>query len=240
MQFPRIDALLRHGAQALLHAVLDLAFDEGFGHREIVRVHQFVHDLVLGLLLRLVLALGEDGLADGFPEFVHGAVVAEFLGELVVEFGQFLAAQALEHGVELHGLAGQLLGAVILGVGDFEILLVAGSEAAQILGEGLEGVLGADFEHHLVGLHRFAFDACQAFQRDDGEIAVLHRARVDIDVLRLLLADLVDALGDVLVGDFGILVGHFDVGVLAERDFREDFEGGLELAAARNRGSGRR
>ena len=80
----RIDALLGHGAQALLHAVLDLALDERFGHREVVRVHQFVHHLVLGLLLRLVLALGEDGLADGFAEFVHGAVVAQFLGELVV------------------------------------------------------------------------------------------------------------------------------------------------------------
>ena len=86
-----IDALRRHGAQALLHAVLDLPLDEDFRHREIVRVHQLVDDLVLGFLLRLVLALREDGLADGFAQFVHGAVIAQILGELVVEFGQFLA-----------------------------------------------------------------------------------------------------------------------------------------------------
>src|ERR1039458_2913558 len=60
LQFPRIDALLGHGQQALLHAIFDLALHERFRHREIMRVHQFVHNLVLGVLLRLVLALGEE------------------------------------------------------------------------------------------------------------------------------------------------------------------------------------
>ena len=68
----------------LLHAVLDLPLDEHLGNRKIVRVHQLVDDLVLGFLLRLVLALGEDALADGLAQFVHGAVVAQILGELVV------------------------------------------------------------------------------------------------------------------------------------------------------------
>ena len=48
----------------------------------------FVHNLVLGRLLGLLLALGEEGLANGLAKLVQVAVVAQFLGELVVQFGQ--------------------------------------------------------------------------------------------------------------------------------------------------------
>ena len=59
-------------------------------------------------------------------------------------------------------------------------------------------------------------------------VAILHRPGVDIDVLRLLLADLLDALVDVFFGDFGIAVGNFDAAVLAQFDFRDHLELGLE------------
>ena len=68
----------------------------------------------------------------------------------------------------------------------------------------------------------------EAFQRHHGEIAILHRPRVDVDVLGLLLADFLEPLGDVLVGDFGIVVGHFDVLVFPQLDLRDHFELGLE------------
>ena len=82
----------------------------------------------------------------------------------------------------------------------------------------------ADFEHHFVGLHRIAFDARNAFERHHGVIAILERARIDVDVLGLLLAQLFDALVDILVGDFGIVVGHFDAFVILQLDLGNDFE----------------
>ena len=94
--------------------------------------------LVLGLLLGLVLALAVDALADGVPQFVHGAEIAQVLRELVVQLRQFLAPDALHHGVETDGLARQPLLAVILGVGDVEFLFLPGRQAAEVLGEGLE------------------------------------------------------------------------------------------------------
>ena len=119
-------------------------------------------------------------------------------------------------------LPASLLGAIVFGIGDFEFLLFPGAQAAQILGEGREGVRAADLEHHFVGLHRVAFDAGQAFEGHHGMIAILHRARIDVDVLRLLLADLFDALVDVLFGDFGIAGrGLRRLRVLAQFDFRE-------------------
>ncbi len=86
----------------------------------------------------------------------------------------------------------------------------------------------ADFEHHFVLLDGLAFDAGDAFQRHHGVIAIFQRPRIDVDVLGLLLANLLDALVHVLVGDFGIVVGHLDVLVFAQLDFGNHFELGLE------------
>ena len=54
------------------------------------------------------------------------------------------------------------------------------------------------------------------------------RPRVDIDVLRLLVADFGESLIDVLVGHLGVGVRNLDVFVLAELDLGDDLENGLE------------
>jgi len=61
----RIDAFGDQGAKGLLHARLDLPLHEYFGNGEVMHFHQLVDDQVLGFLLRLMLALREDRLADG-------------------------------------------------------------------------------------------------------------------------------------------------------------------------------
>jgi len=75
--------------------------------------------------------------------------------------------------------------------------------AAQVFGERGEGLGPGDFEHHLLLLHRLAFHSGDALERHHGVVAVNERARVDIGVIGLLLADLLDPFGNVLVHDLG-------------------------------------
>jgi hypothetical protein len=89
-------------------------------------------------------------------------------------------------------------------------------------------VLVADLEHDLVLLHGLV-GAGDGFERHDGVVAIGERARVFVDVFGLLLADVVDAFGEVLVGDDGFGVGDGDAAVFAELEGRGDFEFRFEL-----------
>ena len=101
--------------------------------------------------------------------------------------------------MEHYRLPGQAGSPVVLRVGDFEVPFVARGQTAEVFGESREGIGAADFEHHLLLLHRLAFHSGDALQRHHGVVAVLQRTGIDIGVIGLLLADLVDALVDVLV-----------------------------------------
>ena len=150
--------MFRHDAQALFHAVVDLPLDERLRHGKVVHFHQLGHNPVLGFLLRFVLALAEDALAEGFAQFLQVAIVAQVLGELVIQVREILAADSLDRGLELNGFASHARGAEILRVGHFEFLFVARGKAAQILGESWERVGATHFEHHFVLADRFALD----------------------------------------------------------------------------------
>jgi hypothetical protein len=60
-------------------------------------------------------------------------------------------------------------------------------------------------------------------------VAVFHGPGIHVDVLRLLIAEFLDALIDILVGNLRIAIGHFDAAVVAQLDFRDHFELRLEL-----------
>ena len=64
--------------------------------------------------------------------------------------------------------------------------------------------------------------------RHDGMIAILHRPRIHVNILRFLFADFFDPLGDILIGHFGIVVGNLDVFIVLKLDFGEHFEFGFE------------
>jgi hypothetical protein len=59
-------------------------------------------------------------------------------------------------------------------------------------------------------------------------VAILDGPGIDIDILRLLLAEFRDALIDVFLGDRRLAIGDFDAAEFAEIDFGDDFEFGLE------------
>ena len=228
MQGLGIDPLLRQGADTLLDAVLDLTIDERLGHREIVQVHQFLDELVLGFPLGLELPLGEQGLADGLPQFVHSPVVAQVLGEIVVQLGQFLAPDAFDVRAEAHGFSGELGLTVIVGVPNVEFLLLARAHAAQVFAEAFQGIAATDLERHFILLHSRPVHAAEAFEGQHREIAVLDRPRVLVDELRLLLAQFLDALVNVIVGELRIVIRHGQALVVLELDGRHNFEFGLE------------
>jgi hypothetical protein len=157
-------------------------------------------------------------------QFADIAVVAEILGELVVHLGQFLAANALQRGVELDCLARQLFGPIVLGIDDVELALFARVDTAQVLGKSGEGVRSADFKHHFIGFHRVAVDTAEAFESHHGMVALFHRPGIHVDVLRLLFAEFLDAFVDVLFTHLRLGVGYFDAAVVAQFDFRDHFE----------------
>ena len=224
----RIHALGDHGAESLLDTRLDLPLDEYLGNRKVVHFHQLLDNQLLGFLLRLVLPLGENRLADGVAQFLDRAVIPGVLRKLVIHFRQVLAAKTLDGGVEHHRFAGQAGSPVVRGVGHFEIPHVAGRQAAQVFGEGGKGFGAADLENHLLLLHRLAFDSGEALERHHRIVAVLQRAGVDIGVIGLLLADLLETLVDVGVRDLGVVIRHFDVPVIPQFHLGDDFELGGE------------
>ena len=166
--------------------------------------------------------------ADGVAQLVHRSVIAEVLGEFVVQLRKILAADALHRGVKLHGLSGQAGSAVVFRIGNFKLLFVSRREPEQVRSESLEGIAAADFEHGFVLLDRLAFHAFDALERYHRMIALGHRPRIDVHIFRLGLADLGHPLIHVLVGHFGIVVGHFHVVVFLQLDRRNHFEFGLE------------
>ena len=71
--------------------------------------------------------------------------------------------------------------------------------------------LAADVQRQLVLLDGLSRSAGQALEGQHGVVSALHRPRIHVGVIGLLLAQLLDPLGNVIVRDLGILVrdGNF-------------------------------
>ena len=67
-----------------------------------------------------------------------GLVVAEFLGEVVVQLGENALFDGLDFNVVGHGFAGELGFGVVGRIDHFELQLLAGLGAAQGVGEGFD------------------------------------------------------------------------------------------------------
>ena len=81
----------------------DLPFDVCFRNRKLVRFDQPVDQFFLGFVLRGVFAFVENRLANRFAQIVQGGVVAQILGELVVQLGQLLGPDGLQLHAEPDG-----------------------------------------------------------------------------------------------------------------------------------------
>ena len=110
----------------------------------------------------LLLALGEP-LADVVAQLVE-RVEAGLGGELVVELGQLLGLDLLDRDGELGLLAGQLLGAVVVGERDLDRALLAGDRARELLLEARDEPARAELDHLVAALAAGEGDAVERAQ----------------------------------------------------------------------------
>ncbi len=224
-----IHALLCQGAHHAFEAHIHLMLDERFRHGEIVQLDQFGEDLFAREILLAVVALVFETFVDFLFQLVEGGGVADVLGEFVVEFRKLLGFDAEDvHGI-VKGLAGELGVGIVGGVGDVEILVIAGAGAAQIFVERLHGFFGADVAKDALGFQRFpaAFGRAEKFDLD--EIAVLDGAAFDGSKSGGALLHLSESFGDAFVGDGHFGEFDFEILVIAEGKFGQNLKRSAEF-----------
>ena len=101
--------------------------------------------------------VGLDALADGVLQLVQGVVLADVLGEIVIQFGQLLVLDLVQLDLEGGILASQLLSLVLLGELDVDVKLLAGSVANDLLLEA--GDEGTAAQHQRVVLSLAAVES---------------------------------------------------------------------------------
>ena len=98
-----------------------------------------------------------DTLADRVLQLVQGVVLADVLGEIVIQFGQLLVLDLVQLDLEGGVLASQLLSLVLLGELDVDVELLAGSVANDLLLEA--GDEGTAAQHQRVVLSLAAVES---------------------------------------------------------------------------------
>ena len=94
--------------------------------------------------------VGLNALADGILQLLEGVVLADVLGEIIVQLGQLLVLDLMQLDLEGGVLAGQLLSLILLGELDIDIKLLASLVADNLLLEA--GDEGAAAQHQRVVL----------------------------------------------------------------------------------------
>ena len=121
--------------------------------------------------------VGSNALADGILQLIEGVVLADVLGEVVVQLRQLLVLNFVQLDLEGGVLAGQFLSLVFLGELDVDVELVASLVADNLLLEaGDEGAAAQDQSVvlSLAALESLAVD--KALEVDGGGVAVLSLA----------------------------------------------------------------
>ena len=143
-------------------------------------------------------------------------------GEVLVELGQLLGLDLLDRDGELRLLAGQVLGAVVLGELDRDRAVVAGRGALELLLEAGHEPAGAELDHLVAALaaaERLAAE--RADEVHDHEVAGGGGALDGLE-LRHAVAQLLDLLVDRLVLDLGLAAADLEPLVVAELGGRAD------------------
>src|SRR6202011_1973624 len=153
-------------------------------------------------------------LANLFADLVEAGELAQFLGEIVIQFGQIFLLDGLNlHGVD-ERLAGQALVGDVLGITHFKLALFSGIGAAQILGEFRHRVLATDFDQdfiHVYGLGLVVTVFWLSVHGSLSEVALGQRPSFDRRVGGMLFAHAVQRRFDFFVvhDDFGMFGAKF-------------------------------
>ena len=119
-----------------------------------------------------------------FP-LCHGVLLGDVLDELVVDLRQLLLLDGLHLAGKDGGLALEILGMILLGEGDVDVLLLAGIDTHQLLLEAGDEGVGADVQGLILGGAALEGHAVHlAAVIEDDPIPVLHGP------IHVLIADL--------------------------------------------------
>ena len=209
-------------ATLLLKVVVHLVLDDALGHRDIEGVDEVLEDLVAGLqaLLELLGALG--GGVHLCLELIESVELRRQLGEVVIELRQLALLDRLDRDRAL----GVLARVVAPGQRRGERRRLAGTQPGERLIEADEHIAAAD----LVGDAGHLVDGLLADgggQVDGDEVA--HAGRpLNRDQGAEAGPQLVEALGDVLVGDHDVIDGNRDGVEVGQGDLWADVDLGGE------------
>ena len=118
--------------------------------------------------------VGLDALADRILQLIEGVILADVLGKVVVQRGQFLVLHVVQLDLEGSVLAGQLLSLVLLGELDVDVELLAGLVADDLLLEAGDEGAGAQHQRVVLGLAALESDAInEALEVDVNGVTVL-------------------------------------------------------------------
>ncbi len=210
---------------------VDVCRDEALGDRELMAAAQLLEDALLHDLVGALLPLGLHAAAHLLLELVE-RVEVEGLEPRLGHLGELDPLDVADGQADLPLLAPEGGVLVLLGDGDLERADVAGLCALE---RGLQ--LGARAAHDRVAVGDGDPDVLVLFDRlpvhdqlfvDDEEVVGLAGAVRDGDEVGLRLADAVDRLADVEVGDLDLGPLGLDPGVLLQLEGGLDLDGGLE------------
>ena len=167
------------------------------------------------LLDPLLDRLGEP-LGDVGTQLLDGLELRRLGGEVVVEIGQDLFPHLLDLDLEDGLLAGQLLGAVVLGEADLDLAALAGARPGELLLEALDQLAAAEVEQ--VVARRAALEglAVEGPLEVDQQRVALGGGPLDRLQPGEALADPLDLALDDLIRRLGLGAAHLEALVLAE------------------------
>ena len=230
----RLEVAAGHFNQALL-----VLLDQRLRHVQLCHLQQRFHDLVLEQCVRAALDFTLEVFADVGAHLVEVAVGdAQRLREGFVDFRQVCPLDLLERNGELSRLTGDVLAVVVLGECQGEFLRLALLQAQRGLFELGQHAAFAQHEAETFSLAAGKFHAVdRTHEIDRYAVAILCNRCTAVAVLagfaarvvvHALLAQDVEGLVDLGIGDFGLGAGQFCAGQIAELDFRIHLEGGVE------------
>src|SRR5271155_6165903 len=175
--------------------------------------------------------MGKEVRAHPVAQLRQALEIALILGEVVIQRRQFLLVDFLDVRAPFDGFARELLLLIVRAVGsDFAIFLPhlgADQHLVDAVGEALlrdlqQPVLALGFRERLAIL--------EALDGHDGDVALLdHVAALDFFEAGLTLAEPLDSVVDILIGDRDGLFRDLQALVVLEHDLGFEIEDGAEL-----------
>ena len=183
---------------------------------------------MLGGIAQCLLELTAQILTDFVTEGVYATLLdTKSLHELVIDIRQLGDLNRLDVDVEVRRFACQLLVRKVFRESNFDVSVLFRRSTDQALLEPHHHAAGAEFDRNIFGLAIREILALTSAGEVDHQSIVIGRCAFHIDPVLALLAQSVDHLVDVAIGDFRGGPLHFEPGDSRHRNFWIDLENGL-------------